>query len=513
MGYRSKQSYRANSPEGEAKKLANLALGRGRKGYENISQKDFAQDETKCLQNADIIQFATGKDYLNLKLYPAQECVLRAIYGLPMPIHLLKYKKLLNGLEWGMHEEEMIEAVLVLGARSGKSFLASIIALYEATRNKWQQYLRKGESGYVIVVSTKHSQSVQIIQRNCAQMIRNTKLEKILVSEPTAQEIVFKNNMRILSIPCTSTAGRGLPIICCIFDEVGHFFSEGARADIDVFNSLRPRMVQFPGSKTLLISTPSSKQGLLWDFFKDGFSISGRLTIQASTIIMNPTIDTAFIERERKRDPDSAEREYDAIFADSRSSYFNMEKVDECLTLVGDILPELSIAYFCGIDQSGLSGRDKFALSICHSKDEDVIIDLIRSWDTKNSDIIMDDIEDLKNSYHLDTVYIDRYAGGWVSQALEKLGLEVAFRENLAIVYSNLKSLVISGKAHLPDNKDLRNAFINTTAYYGRNNALSIAHERTASGHADELDAVASAVYGIKFESEVEGTVYCSGED
>ena len=49
-------------------------------------------------------------------------------------------------------------------------------------------------------------------------------------------------------------------------------------------------------------------------------------------------------------------------------------------------------------------------------------------------------------------------------------------------VYVNVKSLLIAGRLQLPDNGELRGGFVNTLAFYGRNNTLSIQHERTADG-------------------------------
>jgi hypothetical protein len=65
----------------------------------------------------------------------------------------------------------------------------------------------------------------------------------------------------------------------------------------------------------------------------------------------------------------------------------------------------------------------------------------------------------------------------------------------LAVVYSNLKSLVNSDDLYLQDDIALRDGLANTMAVYGKNNALSIYHERTNDGHSDLADAVARAIY------------------
>jgi phage terminase large subunit-like protein len=114
----------------------------------------------------------------------------------------------------------------------------------------------------------------------------------------------------------------------------------------------------------------------------------------------------------------------------------------------------------------------------------------------------MKDIEELAGIYHFNKASIDRYAKGWVENALKKIGLEVNIRPSLAEIYVNIKSLMLGNRLYLPDNQGIKKAFLNTQAYYGRNNALSIAHNRDSEGHADETDAIATAVFEINREIE-----------
>jgi len=115
----------------------------------------------------------------------------------------------------------------------------------------------------------------------------------------------------------------------------------------------------------------------------------------------------------------------------------------------------------------------------------------------------MKDIQELSKIYHFNIVSIDRYARGWVQNALQKIGLIVHIRPSLAEIYVNLKSLMLGNKGnnlYLPDNPGIKRALLNTQAYFGRNNALSIAHERTDEGHSDEADAISTAVFSIRNE-------------
>lgn len=426
---------------------------------------------------------------------------MKSIYGLKLTEEELKiYRKITKNrkeFEAGIEKEE---AVLVLGARSGKSLIASIIALYEGTRKKWAEYLNKDESGYVVVVSTRQKQSEQIIGANCLRLMENSYNLKSLIKDSTMSELSLLNNIKIVSSPCTSLAYRGNPIICLILDEVGHFYTQGPKADILILNALNPRRVQFPGSKLILISTPAAKQGLLWNFYDQGFKISGRLTAQAETLFMNPLVDRKFLEKEKVRDIDSYTREFLAKFAEKVEAFLSYELVENSLKLAGDLPYKEGYRYYLGIDASGLSMRDKFSLAIAHKQGINVYIDKVISWNLKDPDPIMKDIRELAKIYHINKVSIDRYARGWVQAALRKIGLFVNTRPTLAEVYVNIKSLMLGNRLFLPDNKAIKKAFLNTQAFYGRNNQLSIAHERDSEGHSDEADAISTAVFDIIME-------------
>jgi len=251
---------------------------------------------------------------------------LKSIYGLKLTEEELKiYRKLTKNKKEFESGEEKTEAVLALGARSGKSLLASIVAIYEATRKKWQKYLNKGESGYVVVVSTRQKQSEMIIGANCLRLMENSYNLRGLIKDSTQSELTLKNNMKIISLPCNSTAGRGLPIACLIFDEIAHFYTEGVKADETIFNALRPRQVQFPGCKLIMISTPAAKQGIFFNFFDEGFKTPGRLTAQAPTLYMNPLVDQKFLQKEKKRDINNYLREFEAQFSEKLEAFFSYE--------------------------------------------------------------------------------------------------------------------------------------------------------------------------------------------
>lgn len=490
-----KDTYISRDPEKRARQLANLE--RGRRVPKNKAKR--CQLDSRELRKMDIITFAEGP--LGVKLYPCQRVVLKAVYGLPLVDDELSLYALLTGLA-RQHEidYQAVESVLVLGARSGKSFLTSIMALYESIckGHIWRKYLAPGEVGYAVIIATRQKQAEDIIVRNAGRMLGQSKeLAYWLEDEPLKAEISLRNNLKIIALPCNSTAGRGLPIFFLAFDEIGHYYTEGAKADVDIYNSLNPRRAQFPGAKTALISTPAAKQGLLWQWFSEGFTVPGRATFQAPTRIMNPSIPAEFLERAQRQDPDNYSREFEARFAERLSSFFDAAKIEQASILPDDLPWNPAFLYHCGIDQSGLTGRDRYALAVSHwdYDADEIIVDCLRSWNTTDINEIRNAIAEIACRYSLYQATVDRYAAGYATALIMDIGLEAIIREPLPQIYLNFKQLLNLGQVKLPANRELTDGLLNTTAFYGRNNSLSIQHERSSSGHADLADAVVTAVY------------------
>jgi len=493
MGYRSRKSYRGRTPEAVQNQLRNLT------SYRKKANPNLVSTKRKVLQSLNIIDFAVDYLGISFKGRRAQKVILKSLYGLPLNNREVEIYRKLTGSEQVFEPDiEKSEAVLCLGARSGKSLLSSICALYEAIcrADRWRSVLMTDETGYICIVATRQKQAEAVCGANCARLLGNSIISRFIKGSYLT-ELSLTNGMSIISLPCNSTAGRGLPIACLIMDEVAHFSIEGIRADETIYNSLRPRMSQFSGAKLFLISTPSAKQGLFWDFYSEGFQVPGRLTVQGETKLINPLVDDNFLAKEQQRNPDNYKREFLARFAEKCDSFFDSDKLDSCFVLSGDLEYQSRYRYQAGIDQSGLTGRDRFAFAISHyDKDsKKAVVDCVRSWATKNSEAIMAEINSLRKAYNLRAVAIDKYAGGWCRQALEKLGLEVTVRPSLPDVYVNFKSLVIAGRVSLPINRELRDGLIQTQAYYSRSNTLSIGHERTSQGHGDLADASVTSVY------------------
>ncbi|MBA7527192.1 hypothetical protein ES705_19367 [subsurface metagenome] len=505
---RRKRPYKYHSPESEARSKANLLQYRKKTREEIEKEAREFQTKRKNLKDLDIIEFAENPVILGLSFAkrPVQKIILKALYGLPLNEKELKiFNTLTKGKGKYKPGMEKTEAVMCLGARAGKSFIASICALYEAAvgwQNKpWKETLSPGEYCYVCIIATKELQARQIIQTNCLRMLERSPMLKGLIKKSTDLEITLRNYVKIISGPCNSTALRGLPICVLIMDEIAFYRLEGPRSDELIFNSLRPRQAQFIEGKLFLISTAGSKQGLFFNFFDEGFRVEDRLTIQGNTRFINPEIPQKFLDKEKARDIDNYMREFEGIFSEKLEAFFSYELMQKPFVLAGDLAYKSEYIYCLALDQSGLSGRDRFALAIAHREGDSAVVDIVRSWETKDLDIILDEIKTLAKAYHLSEAIIDKYSKGYVENSFKKIGLEVKIRPSLADVFVVLKAKMIQDKLQLPDRSDLKAGMRNTIAIYNKSNQLAIIHQRGPEGHADEIDAVSGAV----FEASGEG--------
>src|SRR5262249_55664610 len=100
-----------------------------------------------------IVEFTTDPEVLGLTLSPAQETLLRAIYGLPLTAEQLECYRACTGRQTyaGRPFEEV---TVVAGARSGKdSRIAAPIVCYEAVFGGHERHVARGEQVVIPLVA------------------------------------------------------------------------------------------------------------------------------------------------------------------------------------------------------------------------------------------------------------------------------------------------------------------------------------------------------------------------
>lgn len=297
----------------------------------------------------NIIEFCESSYYLNLpgrgiELYPMQRIILKCFYkGHPgnEKLELTEEETQLlfeNKLDYVLTKYNsgnlFRELVLVLGRRSGKDFLVSLMALYEAMRllempegSPFKYYkLAEGNPIFILTVAISADQAGILFTEIKAKMmtseyfqgkIGSVELGKISLMTPEdkeKQEILYskgldnaaskiKGSVVIMSGHSNSESLLGKRIYALLLDEVASFKSSGGKTSGDrIYSALGPATSDFlrkigvdedgeditvRDSKIISISSPRSEEGMLFKLYNDAAQTDTRLTFRLPTWKVN----------------------------------------------------------------------------------------------------------------------------------------------------------------------------------------------------------------------------------
>jgi hypothetical protein len=166
-------------------------------------------------------------------------------------------------------------------------------------------------------------------------------MPRLLASPPTADAVLVQRpdgrRVSIEALPASrgGSAVRGRSLVGAVLDESAFFLNDDGAyvvTDEDTFKAVTVRVVR--GGQVLVASTPWARAGLLFDLFDENHGRpTTALAARGATTVMRagePAIE-AIVERERRRDPGNAAREYDAEFVDSSASLLSSEDVRACV--------------------------------------------------------------------------------------------------------------------------------------------------------------------------------------
>jgi hypothetical protein len=449
----------------------------------------------------NIVEFVTDGELLGLSISPAQETLLRAMYGLPLSGEQREIYRLCTGRESYVEGREFGEVTVIAGARSGKdSRIAVPVALYEAIYG--DHPLSVGELGMVPLVAQDAKGTRVAFGYAKTYLMRSPLLAEMLDGEPLSQEIRLANGFTISCFASTQRGLRAYSIPAAVLDELAFFRLEGqADSDEEIQASIRRGGLSFANPKLVKISTPYLRSGVLYADHKRAFGIDDPdlLVWVAGSTLMNPSISEARLARERRLDPVRSRREYDAGFSEEVGSFLSVGTI-EMNTVPGRTVnpPTRGVAYWGAVDPSG-GGSDAFTFAVCHHAAPDRIVhDLMRSWSKPRGEqtdllAIVREIVMLAKSYNLRFVTGDRFGAQWLVQAFSDAGLRyVHSKRNRSECYLALEPLLLAKRVELLDHpvlaKELR--LLERTNHPG--GRVSIDHPKGAY-HDDNANALAMA--------------------
>ncbi len=287
-------------------------------------------------------------------------------------------------------------------------------------------------------------------------------------------------------------------------DEIAFWWTEDgyANPDVEVLRAVRPAMATVPHGKLLMVSSPYTMNGALWDTWQRRDVDPDTLVWRAPTALMNPTVSATFLARERARDSENYRREYEAEFTEAISGFLSAEAIAACVVQGRTEIAPTDDTHYCAAIDAAYKG-DQFTLAIAHLDLERraVFVDLLHGWQgsrkapLKLADV-MPQLKAICERYRVHTVLGDQFGAEPLKDAFQRQYLTYEERtftnQSKADIYATLRSRIQDGSIelldHEPSLRELRALELENLPGGG----IRIGHPR--HGHDDFADAIALAV-------------------
>lgn len=346
--------------------------------------------------------------------------ILKACYALPMDDEELRFFKSVAG-DRDPPTRPVKELWCVVGRRGGKDSIASLIAAHVAAffdKGRLRHKLRPGERPLVMCLACDREQA-GIVLGYTRSYFDDIPMLHHLVDNRTTTGFALTNDVDVSIVTNNFRKTRGRSVLCVILDEVAYWRDDNtANPDVEVYNSIRPGMATIGDSLLVGISSPYRRSGLLWSKYRKHYGKDGDdvLVIQAASLVMNPTVDQAVIDKAMEEDPAVAQAEWYAQFRSDLETFVSREVIDACV-IPGrhELEPVPGVQYSAFCDPSGGSA-DSMTLAIGHLDrvSKHAVIDAVRERRPPFSpDDVVSEFVALMKTYRVHRVVGDRYAGEW----------------------------------------------------------------------------------------------------
>jgi len=451
---------------------------------------------------ANIIDFCESRWGIGLHLYPVQKTILKAHYGIPLDTKtIFKVAKDWQIKDhWHFNEKQYLEylfnegrsnikevdhdrpeLVLVIGRRSGKTYLAAAVGAYETYKlllkgNPQDYYgIPPGKEIGIISVATDKDQA-GILYRDVSAYFSACGFFAPYTANNTQTYARFQTpadidhsgryadnpggraSLRVSFRSCIAKGLRGPGNMIIILDELAHFTDGTQQSSAQaVYDAITPSTATFsqkdPHDSTvpigvvegriLSISSPLGRQGQFYKLYQmamgGGHASQDMLSIQAPSWEVNPTIPASYFASKYVKDPTVFFTEFGGEFSDRTRGWIEREDdLIECVDVAHRPMTQAPAKrpHFVGIDL-GLVG-DGSAIAIGHiemlegqSKIVLDVVDQIKAGEgqyEKSERLDFDDVArwvyDYSRRFYMAEGLFDQWAGIPFEQALAKKGLK-----------------------------------------------------------------------------------------
>ena len=398
--------------------------------------------------------------------------------------------------KWGSKFQELI---LVLGRRSGKSFMVSVIALYEVYRflqmDHPQARYPLTEFDTISIVNIANSQ--RQAKGAIFDKMRSYCFKSPFFSQHIGKEIqgeihfltphdkkenerrIAQGNTSLLTGTIQAISGHsnsstlvGLTVSVVIIDEMAEMAGNNPEGNADeiLYDKLKPALATFGADgKMICISNPLTPQGKFYNLYESAFDDPFTLMFQLPTWLSNPTISKSWLESEKNKSRKTFNIFYGAQFSSGAGDTFLSEddvqeafrkKFNDRRLEYGEPLTR----YFMHLDPAHNS--DYYSLAIVHAEPtgdigtdgrdiQRIVVDHLHYWEPiapkrpYNQDEIDEYILRIAQRFHIVLCTYDQH---WSSQSsitkMRQNGLScqlTAFTGNYGReIYQNLYELFVN---------------------------------------------------------------------
>ncbi len=449
-----------------------------------------------------------GKVFKDLSSWSNWMVFLKALYSLPMSEDELDIYRYFTG-RTTPPSEPFEESWICSGRRSGKSSIASVIAVFEALQGGWKERLSGGETPYIFCMANDKDQAKLIWDyiRHLLQMAASPQIKR-----EAAGQLDLVNGTSIIVKAGSLRSLRGYTLALAIIDECAFFYQEEGRYANpleEIVTALEPALIQAkgksPAAKIIGLSTPYTRSGLLWEKVQEnlGNDSSDVLVWKSSTLDMNPSFSRKKIEKAVEKNP-KMRSEYFAEFREDISTLLDPSLLDSAMGGEGSrhlpLMYDPTKRYYAFLDPS--SGRqDSFAMAIGFREGySDQIVVARYQERTSPCDVakVADEYADILKGYGLNRAISDRHASGWVETAFKKRHIDIEFtNQNKSDLYLEFAGLLATGRLWLPYSDRLRSQFLGLERRLEKSGLEKVDHSPFGGPGDDVANAVAGLVTTI----------------
>ena len=406
------------------------------------------------------------------------------------------------------------ELVLVIGRRSGKTFLTSIMATYEAykcleLKNPQEFFNISPDSEiYLLNVATASPQAEKLFSE-IKSKIRNApyfrgKLNQRASNNETLylltetdkhknQELEDQSRLRettkgsivILCGHSNSNSLMGSGVIFLAFDELAYFLDNtGRKSGSKVYNDLSPNCRTFfypdesPAYRIVSISAPEDKSGVFYNNFVTSLKPEGKnmLSYQFPTWEVSPNIKSKDqLASEYAKDPIEADKRYGAKFSGSSTQkFFPPDEVDKCVdfNLYNKEKGKPYIRYYAHVDPA--LNNHNYAFIILHNEkvfnkdsrefESLIVVDHMKKWEPSiDKEVNFEEVDNyiisICKKFNIVSLTYDSWNSAHSIQKMRKKGLPVKrtpFRSRYKqLIFGELRNYVISNTLRIPGDETL----------------------------------------------------------